>query len=211
MQAQNTFGLANFDAANQMNMFNTGQANNLGQFNAGQLNDLQMQQRQQQLQGAGLLGDIGTAYGNNYRADLGTQMDMGNSLYNLENIYNQAPLTQLQNVGGLLNPGMINTVSGQTVTGQMSGVDHTKQSGGLFNSLLGVASLATPFIPSDRRLKRDIEKLGEFEDGLGQYEWTYIWGGQRQRGVMADEVAGLRPWALGPVVGGYATVNMEAL
>jgi hypothetical protein len=211
MQAQNTYGLANFDAANQMNMFNAGQANNLGQFNAGQLNDLQMQQRQQQLQGAGLLGDIGTAYGNNYRADLGTQLDMGNSLYNLENIYNQAPLTQLQNVGNLLNPGLIDTVSSRTVTGQNSGVAKEQQSGGLFNTLLGIGSIAAPFIPSDRRLKRNIEKIGEFEDGLGQYEWQYVWGGQRQRGVMADEVAELRPWALGPVVGGYATVNMEAL
>lgn len=64
---------------------------------------------------------------------------------------------------------------------------------------------------SDRRLKRAIEKVGEFVDGLGLYEWTYVWGGDRHRGVMADEVESLRPWALGPVVAGYATVNYGAL
>ena len=31
------------------------------------------------------------------------------------------------------------------------------------------------------------------------------------RGVMADEVAALRPWALGPEVAGFATVNYAAL
>lgn len=64
---------------------------------------------------------------------------------------------------------------------------------------------------SDRRLKRNIERVGEMSDGLGVYDYDYIWGGERQTGVMADEVANLRPWALGPEIGGYATVNMAAL
>lgn len=64
---------------------------------------------------------------------------------------------------------------------------------------------------SDRRLKRDIVKVGEYSDGLGKYEWTYIWGGKRFLGVMADEVADLRPWALGPKIEGFSTVNYTAL
>jgi hypothetical protein len=36
-------------------------------------------------------------------------------------------------------------------------------------------------------------------------------GGPRMTGVMADEVAKLRPWALGPKIGAYRTVNYQAL
>jgi hypothetical protein len=145
--AQNQFGLAQFDAGNQLSQFNAGQANQLGQFNAAQSNDMQNAQLSRMLQASGLLGDIGSAYGSNYRADLGTQADMGNMLWTQQNAYNQAPLTQLQNVGNLLNPGLIDTVSGRTVTGQNSGVTKEQQSGGLFNTLLGIGSLAVPFIP----------------------------------------------------------------
>jgi hypothetical protein len=64
---------------------------------------------------------------------------------------------------------------------------------------------------SDRRLKKNIEQVGTLNDGLPVYEYDYIWGGERQRGVMADEVEQLRPWALGPKQNGFATVNYGAL
>ena len=49
---------------------------------------------------------------------------------------------------------------------------------------------------SDRRLKRNIEKVGETYDGLGLYRFTYIWGGGAQIGLMADEVKRARPDAV---------------
>lgn len=64
---------------------------------------------------------------------------------------------------------------------------------------------------SDRRLKTNIKKLGEYADGLGRYAFDYIWGGPRVIGVMADEVQRLRPYALGPVIEGYATVDYSKL
>jgi hypothetical protein len=63
---------------------------------------------------------------------------------------------------------------------------------------------------SDRRLKRDIELISRMRDGLGVYRWVYRWG-EKAVGVMADEVERLRPWALGPRVDGYASVNYRAL
>lgn len=93
-----------------------------------------------------------------------------------------------------------------------------KTSNGIGGILQGVGSLASgagamgsAHMFSDRRLKRAIRKLGKLADGLGVYEWTYAIGGPRMTGVMADEVAKLRPWALGPKIGGYRTVNYEAL
>ena len=57
-------------------------------------------------------------------------------------------------------------------------------------------------------------------DGLGIYDFDYLpIEGQiaaympegRQRGVMAHEVAVLRPEALGPVIDGYATVDYSKI
>lgn len=50
-----------------------------------------------------------------------------------------------------------------------------------------VATLAAMYF-SDKRLKTDIEKVGTREDGLGVYDYNYVWGGPRQRGLMAHEV-----------------------
>lgn len=59
---------------------------------------------------------------------------------------------------------------------------------------------------SDQRLKRNITKIGTRPDGLGVYEFEYIWGGGRQIGLMAQEVQGVYPDAVGEA-GGYLTVN----
>lgn len=86
---------------------------------------------------------------------------------------------------------------------------------GLFNlpaQFLGMqygAKVGTPGfsnIFSDRRLKRNITKIGTRPDGLGVYEFEYIWGGGRQIGLMAQEVQGVYPDAVGEA-GGYLTVN----
>lgn len=84
----------------------------------------------------------------------------------------------------------------------------TKSSGSILGSALGAASVAASF--SDPRLKENVEKIGELEDGLGVYTYDYLWG-EPGVGVMADEVEQLRPWAMGPTRGGFKTVNYAAL
>jgi hypothetical protein len=59
---------------------------------------------------------------------------------------------------------------------------------------------------SDQRLKKNVARLGTRSDGLGVYEFEYIWGGGRHIGLMAQEVAILYPEAVGES-GGYMTVN----
>jgi hypothetical protein len=86
---------------------------------------------------------------------------------------------------------------------------------GIFNlpaQFLGMqygAKVGTPgfgSIFSDRRLKRNITKIGTRPDGLGVYEFEYVWGGGRQIGLMAQEVQEVYPDAVGEA-GGYLTVN----
>jgi hypothetical protein len=111
----------------------------------------------------------------------------------------------LQNLGSLAGIG---NQAGDLLVGAGSGESKERpRTAGMIAS--GIGKVLGIF--SDRRLKEDIEKVGEFTDGLGVYEFRYKDGTERFRGVMADEVEKLRPWALGPVVDGYATVIYEAL
>lgn len=84
------------------------------------------------------------------------------------------------------------------------------QSGGLMGGLASLGGAAiTKF--SDRRLKTHIRKIGELASGLGVYAYNYLWSKAPEVGVMADEVAKVKPAALGPIVLGYQTVNYGAL
>lgn len=208
MAAQNQYGLAQFDAQNQANLSNAAAANDMSKFNTEALNTAQQQQLARQLQASGLLGDLAGNYASDYRSDLAMQSDLGNQLYQLQDRYNQAPLTQLQNIGNLLQPGLIDSLSGKTITSNQSGVSQEKKSGGLFNSLLGIASVATPFIPSDRRLKTDIRRVGRTNGGLPIYTYRYKGDQTFQMGVMAQDVEQSQPQAIGPEIGGYKTVNL---
>jgi len=70
------------------------------------------------------------------------------------------------------------------------------------------ASLASALLAmfSDRRLKTDIEKVGELPSGLNLYRYRYLWEQKHRIGVMADEVETLFPEAVGEMYG-YKTVD----
>jgi hypothetical protein len=129
-------------------------------------------------------------------------------------------LQHLQGLSGLgLQAGGLVTNAGQQSTGTSATPGLFGTLGSLAGGAMGILNAPATFgagtigskVFSDRRLKTDIEKIGELEDGLGLYVYRYIDAAMRFVGVMADEVARLRPWALGPKVRGYATVNYEAL
>lgn len=49
------------------------------------------------------------------------------------------------------------------------------------------AGALTAFIGSDRRLKRNIQRIGTTISGYPWYSFEYVWG-ERSEGVMSDEV-----------------------
>lgn len=137
-----------------------------------------------------------------YRSDLASTK-LNEYLGNLFNMNQQA-----LGAGGLI------TNAGQYSKGQSS--SESKSGGGGLGKAIGFGLS----LFSDPRLKTNVVKVGEFEDGLGVYEYDYLPVSQelaayappgRQRGVMADQVAKLRPWALGPEIAGFQTVNYGAL
>lgn len=115
-------------------------------------------------------------------------------------------LQQLAGLSGLgLQAGGLVANTGQKSTSNSTG-GGPSTIGSIASTIGGIASIF-----SDRRLKRDIELVGREPDGLGIYKYRYAGADTPRVGVMADEVAELRPWALGPKNLGFDTVNYEAL
>lgn len=77
--------------------------------------------------------------------------------------------------------------------------------GGLFQ--LGAS--AVPFMFSDRRLKRNIKRIGTHATGVGIYEYTML--GYPQVGVMAQELQAVRPDLVKRHQNGYLMVNYGGL
>jgi len=89
------------------------------------------------------------------------------------------------------------------------GAYNAQQAG--FNNLLGSAAQlgSAAFMFSDRRLKSNIVKLGDHPIGVGVYEYTMF--GQRQVGVMAQEVQKVRPDLVKRHANGYLMVDYGGL
>lgn len=119
------------------------------------------------------------------------------------------PQTQ---VGGVDYSGLVN----QNYQSQLQ--QSNAQMGGMFGlggalggSLLNAAGKAGSFgaLFSDRRLKSDVVRIGTTPHGLGFYEYNIF--GERQRGVMADEVEKIMPEAVSIHESGYKMVRYDML
>lgn len=147
--------------------------------------------------------------------------------YGVERGYQQDAIGQAQQLMGgsqslLNNAAELPWIGVQAANGAVRqasggyGASTTTQKGGLLDKLLaaGATAAQAAAMASDRRLKMDIEQIGEDADGLGRYRYRYVTDdpdAPLRAGVMADEVARLRPWALGPERNGFQTVDYGRL
>lgn len=88
----------------------------------------------------------------------------------------------------------------------MFGIQSQQQSN-MMNGLFGLGGAAMMMM-SDRRLKDNVVRVGTHPLGIGIYEYDIF--GERQTGVMADEVLTVKPDAVGEVAG-YLTVDYGRL
>jgi hypothetical protein len=114
-------------------------------------------------------------------------------------------------LGALFNGGTSNSMQKQSGPGLLGAIGAVG-AGLASNPAFGAA------VFSDRRMKADIEELGDWDnkgDGLKRYAYRYKWEtpGSRHEGVMADEVKELRPQAYVPnwQGSGFDAVNYAAL
>jgi hypothetical protein len=148
----------------------------------------------------------------NYGVERGYQQDAigqaGNLMQGSQSLLNNA--AELPWIGVQAANGAVRQASSGY------GTQTQTSKGSVFDSLLkaGATAAQAAAMASDRRLKVDVEKVGEEADGLGLYRYRYVTDAPDaplRDGVMADEVATLRPWALGPTRGGFQTVDYGAL
>ena len=74
-----------------------------------------------------------------------------------------------------------------------------------------VASIYTALPTSDRRLKENIQKIGESISGLGIYKFNYIGKAKQYIGAMADEVMKVVPEAAVLRPDGFYSVNYNLI
>jgi hypothetical protein len=123
--------------------------------------------------------------------------------------------TPQTNVGGVDYAGMVaNNYNAQNDQYKAQLAQQNAQMGGMFGlggTLAGGVMKygMNPLAWSDRRLKSDIELVGVTNYGLPLYEYTI--NGERQRGVMADEVLKVMPEAVVMQPNGFYMVNYRML
>jgi hypothetical protein len=187
----------------------------LGQFNVEQGRGLEAQKMSEQsrqfgaelglkglqtgIQSAQALGNLGQQQGYLDLATLKQMADLGTADRNFDyNEFLRAEKYPYENL-----TFMKNMLTGLPISAAATGIDPMSQalSGGLSTVALidmlnriNTGSTGTT-TTSDRRLKTDIQTIGVLDDGLKVYSYRYKSGGPMQIGVMADEVAVLRPQA----------------
>jgi hypothetical protein len=75
----------------------------------------------------------------------------------------------------------------------------------------GGSTVLSSLMGSDRRLKKNIVRIGELDNGLSLYEYEYVTGGGRTTGVMADEVEMVLPEAVYTRPDGFKMVDYGML
>ena len=161
-------------------------------------NNYQAQRTNLYNQNAGLAGIGQNAVTGSANAQLGVGTQISNITQGIGNAQAAGQIGQANAYSGALgNAG--NTAALYGILGNqnnLTGLQNTISNENLYN-------------PSDRRLKTNIVKIGQYLNGLNKYSWTYLWG-ENSTGAMADEVEKLIPEAV-KVFYGYKHVNYALL
>jgi hypothetical protein len=220
MQAQNTavgqrFGM---DTSNQASLNNAQlQQYNASLANANLNNQALSQLYNQQLQS----GQMNNAASNQQLAQ--NQAIQQNPLNILQALRTGAQLnTANLPAVGVSQPGQLANWQGADMLGAATAQNQYNQgiynaqsaaNSSLINAAIGAGGsfgggLAAGF--SDRRLKKNIKRIGTHVLGIGLYTWDYLWG-QPFTGVMADEVEQVMPEAIIMHPSGFKMVNYSML
>lgn len=212
-----------YDRATGLAMSDLDREAETSRFNAGQSNTMTVAERDAQLRGAGLLGDLSNNQAANERADLGLLTDLGNIEREIEREELGATPRLLQLVSALNAGQPYNLFHGNSTTGTGSSTSSTKESGlgnvlgtigqvlgGVGSAAQGAAMAGAVF--SDKRLKTDVETVGK--DDAGRRLVSYRYKGEpenvRRVGHIAQEVAKTDPHAVRKV-GKYLAIDYGLL
>ena len=214
--AGNRATLANADARNTASRFGADARNTAGQYNAGAA-DAALDRR---LTAGNSLASLGSTMGADSRANVALLNALGGDQRQVDQFLKSAPLDVLERIAKMYGGLPLNLLSGSTIDKTGSGTEKTWDPMGTLSTLLGAGGTAAEGTSkimtalkaaSDIRLKTDIERIGEREDGLGVYVYRYLWSPVRFIGVMAQEVLKVKPEAVFYMPNGYMAVDYGAL
>lgn len=213
-----SFGGSRFavrEAENQRNLLNTlGDEQYRGLFDAfnsaqnqfGRENETMGQTASQYAQLAGQSQNIDNTdvnnllqIGNAQQVRNQGQLDINYEDFDKEQAY---PYEQVNFLSNILNP-LTGAYRSQTQT------NSSKEGGGSkLGQAIGIAANVASIF-SDERLKTDIEKVGELDNGLPIYSFRYKDGGPQQIGLLAQEVEEVNPEAVTEDPSGFKKVNYK--
>jgi hypothetical protein len=108
------------------------------------------------------------------------------------------------------NPTDIAGITNQSYQGRLNAYNsQVGQQNSMTSGLFSLGAAALPLLFSDRRLKSNIVRVGTHPLGIGIYDYDIF--GERQRGVMADEVERVLPQAVLTHSSGFKMVDYGRL
>ena len=134
-QAANQASLANAAAANQAAAFRAQAMNDAGRYNAG----AQDTALARQLQAGNALGALGETMGNDTRANIALQGELGRDQQALDQARAQAPLSVLQQIAATYGGMPLNLLSGETVNDNRTSTVKTSDPMGAIGTLGSLA------------------------------------------------------------------------
>lgn len=176
---------------------------------AGLQNQAQQQQFGQNLSGANLQNQASAQA-------LNQALGLYNQPLNTYNALATGAQVQNPNFSSVPSANQAGTdVAGITNSAYQNQLAQYQQSQAGINNLfsLGGSLGSAAILSSDRRLKRNIKRVGSTGSGIPIYDFQYIWDGDSgpiYRGVMADEVRHI-PNAVVPMPNGFDAVNYAVL
>ena len=192
MQSQNTGYNQNLGAAQFSNQA-LGQASALDQARMGAMNQATAQQQ-------GLNQTYADAQNRLRQQAIAEQMQRRGMSLNEMNALLSGQQVNLPQMPSFQPAGRAETpnILGATQMGYDAQLGAVNAQNAAFGNLLGagaqLGAAAIPFMFSDRRLKSNIRRVGTHAIGVGIYDYTML--GMPQRGVIAQEVAQVRPCLL---------------
>lgn len=183
------------DAQTQVNLNNAQRSDQMAVSNAGINNSSRNAQAQNIFQNAGL---------NN--AAHGQGMTDTFATFNQPmNTYNQ-----LQTGAQAQQPTFAGVPGANVAPTDVAGIinnGYANQVGAYNGTVQGVGQLGAAYMLSDRRLKENIDKVGETPGGNNLYTYNFKGDNKRQLGVLAQELLKKQPGAVAKTQSGYLAVD----
>jgi hypothetical protein len=105
---------------------------------------------------------------------------------------------------GVTKAGQETSFGNAMAENRSTGINNLLKIGETAGKIFSALPIGTP---SDIRLKRNIERIGELASGLPVYSFKYIWSDDEYQGVMAHEAERLYPDAVAIHPSGYKMVD----